>query len=214
MRSLFRLFVVLGAVLTAGCSTTPPTYYYSLMPPPAGTSAQGSGQQQGAGGYAIDVQAVQLPEQVDRLQIVVTDPSSTQVTPLNGYLWASPLADEIRRALSDDLSRTLGVLDVSGVATPASMPVWAVSLQVQRFQSFYEERAVMDVVWQLEPRNFPGKRGRICRAEIQVPVGQGMSSLVAGHQQVVQRLSQMIAGQIRGAALDTAIPGITPKGCT
>ena len=214
MSSFVRPFVVLATMLLGACASVSDSHYYSLMPaaPQVAAASNTSGPANPA--YAISVQTVQLPAQVDKQQIVITDAASTQVTPLNGFLWASPLADEIRRALSDDLSRRLGVLDVSQVAVADGLPVWTISLLVQRFQSFYDDRALLDVVWQLVPSNMPGKPAAICRAAFQVPVEQGMSALVAGHQLALHRLSEAIAGQIRSGTVNGRLAGMTLQGCT
>src|SRR3546814_583190 len=171
------LFLIAG-LLTA-CASTKPSHYYTLLPsvPAQQTPAVNSPLRPD---YAISVQAVQVPEQVDRPQIVVTDPQSTQVVPLNDSLWASPLSDEIGAALSDDLSRRLGVLDLGVGVAPESAPVWRVSLRVQRFESLYSQRALIDATWRLSPVHQPGKKTVICRAEARADVGKGMSALEIG----------------------------------
>jgi uncharacterized lipoprotein YmbA len=202
---------MMAGVLTA-CAVSSP-HYYTLLP----IAASGPAQSPDSGAvrhYAISVQPVVLPEQVDRPQIVITDPGSTQVTPLNSALWASPLSDEIRNALSNDLSRKLGVLDISDGAAPDSLAVWKVSLQVQRFESLYGQHAVLDATWRLTPVNQSGKKTRICRAQAQVPVEAGVSAMVAGHQEALRRLSSLIAAQLAGTAAPPAVAGLQEKGCT
>lgn len=212
--NLCRVLACIVAVgVIAGCSTTQPSQYYTLMPP--SVSQTGAiGPKDKSPGYAISIQHVALPEQVDRPQIVITDPDSTQVTPLNSSLWASPLSDEIRNALSDALSRRLGVLEISPSAAPASLPVWRVALNIQRFESLYGQRAVLDATWRLTPMNQRGKKTRLCRAEMQVPVESGMSAMVAGHRRALQAFADAIANQIEGHEQAQPEPGLQMKGCT
>lgn len=207
------LACVLATGVIAGCSTTQPSQYYTLMPPSV-SQTDAAGPKGKPPGYAISVQHVALPEQVDRPQIVITDPDSTQVTPLNSSLWASPLSDEIRNALSDALSRRLGVLEISASAAPASLPVWRVALNIQRFESLYGRRAVLDATWRLTPLNQRGKKTRLCRAEMQVPVEAGMSAMVGGHRQALQAFAEVIANQIEGRADTGPASGLQMKGCT
>ncbi len=210
--SLSRLFCILSVGVLAACAVPSPKYY-TLLPVAASEPAQNA--DSGAGRrYVISVQPVVLPEQVDRPQIVVTDPGSTQVTPLNRALWASPLSDEIRNALSNDLSRKLGVLDISSGAVPDSLAVWKVSLQVQRFESLYGRHVVLDATWSLTPVNQAGKKTKICRAQAQVPVQAGVSAMIAGHQEALHRLASLIAAQLGGAAAPPAVAGLQEKGCT
>ncbi|MGB6105016.1 MAG: PqiC family protein [Pusillimonas sp.] len=218
MNSLKILVCGLACGLLAACAANKPSHYYSLTSVPSGQSAAGlpvsSGQTAGVPRYAISVQPVELPDQVDRPQIVITDPESTQVMPLGDSLWASPLSYQIRDALSDDLSSLLGVLDVSATGIPGSLPVWQVLLQVQRFESFYNQSAKLDATWRLTPINQGGKASMICRGAVQVPVQQGMSALVAGHQQALRQLAGVIAGQIQTGRPASSDAQVNLKGCT
>lgn len=200
--------VLLAGALGA-CASTPPSYY-TLLP---ASQAEASGAPRlAAPKYAISVQAVQLPEQVDRLQIVLADPAGSQVTPLNSALWAAPLSDEIRNALSNDLSHKLGVLDIANGAVPASVPLWRIAMRVQRFESIYDQRITLDASWRFTPVNQPGKKARLCSAVAQVPVQTGMSALVAGHQQALQGIATLIAAQLAGQPVTVA--GVQDKGCS
>lgn len=212
MTALKLLFVWGSIGLIAGCATPQPTHYYTLLPSFVASAAPTPAKNRVAP-YAISVQTVQLPEQVDKPQIVITDPASTQVMPLNSSLWASPLSDEIRGALSDDLSRRLGVLDVSATGAPESLPIWKIALRVQRFESLYNQRAVLDATWLLTPVNQNGKATRLCRAQVQVPVGEGMSAMVAGHQQALQLLAGLMAEQLETGRPVATSPEIQLKGC-
>lgn len=208
-----RIFysVLLAAGLSA-CAT-PTRHYYTLLPASTVTEPASRDARQSPG-FAISVQPVVLPEQVDRPQIVISDADTAQVTPLNSALWASPLADEIRNALSNELSHQLEVLDVASGGTPESLPIWRVFLRVQRFDSLYNQRAVLDATWRLAPVHQSGKKTVICRAEVQVPVGTGMSALVAGHQEALKRLASVIASQLTKPAGHIAVDGVEDKGCT
>ncbi|HWK70511.1 MAG TPA: ABC-type transport auxiliary lipoprotein family protein [Burkholderiaceae bacterium] len=212
MHGLKTTATFLMAGLLGACASSKPSQYYTLLPPPA-TSQAVPEQAQDRPKFAISVEPVQVPEQVDRPQIVVSDPNSTQVVPLNGSLWASPVADELRNALSDGITRRLGVLDVALAGAPDTLPVWRIGVRVQRFDSLYGERALIDATWRLSPVHQPGKKTRLCRAEARAAVGEGMSALVAGHQAAVDRLAAAIAGQLNGTE-PTNSDGLLFKGCT
>ncbi len=214
--------LALSAVL-AGCAAPPPAHYYTLMPPP-GTSASGaSASGAGAGGattaatggeYAISVQPVTIPAQVDRPQIVVGMDGSAQVVPLNQSLWVSPLDGQVRRALADDLTARLGVLDIAANAAPRSLPVWEVFLTVERFDLVFGKKTVLDVTWRLEPIHRPGWRSNICRVEIVTAVGPGVPALVAGQRAAIRTLSSLIAARITGKpASSRGASTVVDKGC-
>ncbi|MCC2596729.1 ABC-type transport auxiliary lipoprotein family protein [Pusillimonas sp. MFBS29] len=208
--SLKVLICGIAGTLLAGCAADKPSHYYTLMATPAQTHVAGMA----APDYAISVQPVELPEQVDRPQIVLTDPASTQVMPLGDSLWAGPLSTQLRNVLSYELSSQLGALDVASTGMPDTLAVWKVFMQVQRFQSIYNERVLIDATWRLTPVNQGKKRSMICRGVAQTTVQQGVSALVAGHQQSMQELAALIAQQIKTGKTPVSTPNVNLMGCT
>lgn len=209
-------FLLAGTVLimAAGCATPPVSQYYTLSP--ALTQVAGSDAAQSvapAKSYVIDVQPVIVPEQVDRPQIVISLSGSTEVQPLNNSLWASPLSEEIRIALSGDLVRQLGVLDIAERGAPDELPIWKIYLTVQRFDSVYDQSAVLEATWRLTPVNQKGKKVIICRARAQIPVEPGVAGLVAGHQEAVHRIAAAIAAQLTHRVVLSDISGLSMKAC-
>jgi len=181
----------------AGCASAPASHYYSLMPKAVSSAPGQVDAASPQASYTISVGPVSVPDQVDRPQIVLTEPDSTQVTPLSGYLWAAKLSREVRDALADDLSRRLGALEVPPGSVTKGKGNWQVNVKIQRFDSYYGNRAVLDASWELAPHNVQGGRPGYCRARISVPVGEGVSALVQGHQNALWMLSGLIAGQIQ-----------------
>ncbi|TEA78060.1 PqiC family protein [Allopusillimonas ginsengisoli] len=210
MKRINALAALSLCVLLAACAGMSESHYYSLMPSAGPLEAHGSdssevkratGASQATPGYAISVDTVSVPEQVDRPQIVLTDPDSTQVTPLNAYLWASTLSEELRAALADDLSRRLNVIELPAKSVPASLGLWKVDMRVQRFESLYGRHAVLEATWRLRPVNISGRQALLCQVQVVVPVGEGVSSLVHGHQEALAAMSGLIASAIEGKAI-------------
>lgn len=211
--SLKVLICGVACVVLAGCAADKPSHYYTLMATPT-PEQSAAAVDVATPGYAISVQAVELPDQVDRPQIVITDPSSTQVMPLGDSLWSAPLSTQLHNVLAYELSSQLGALDVSGTGMPDQLPVWQVFMQVQRFESLYNERVLIDATWRLTPVNQGKKPSVICRGVAQASVQQGMSALVAGHQQSMRELAAVIAQQIRTGKTAAESTGVNLKGCT
>lgn len=197
MNAIKTLVLVASSCVLAACASSPPSHYYTLISPAA---VRQDAPSSGEPGYAMRMQSVTVPEQVARQQIMLTEADSTQVTPLNTYLWASPLPDEIRRALADDLVRRLGVLQLpDGQAVPERLSLWNVAVNVQRFESLYGQRAVLQATWQLTPSNLK-RKPVFCRATLMVDVGDGIGALVEGHRQALWQLSGLIAEGMRGGS--------------
>lgn len=208
-----RMFVSLIAALMAGCAAPAPQYY-SLQAPAIASQSQ---ERKVASDYVISVQPVLIPEQLARPQIVVATPDSAEVIPLNAALWAGPLEAQIRDALADALTERLNVVDV-GLSRVEGPPVWRIYVDVQRFDSVYDEAIRQDVVWRMVPQGMPEQVGkRVCSAQLRLAVGTGMSALVEGHRQSLNILADVMArtlpGQGDGSVPDAAPEGLNFRGC-
>lgn len=205
-----------GLVVLTGCAASDATRYYSLQQPVQALSqSAASSPRAAAPAYVISVQPVSVPEQVDRLQIVVTDPASTQVYPLDSYVWVAPLAQEFRTALSAALQAQLNTLDIDLTQLPEGRPAWKVLSQVQRFESIYDTHVALEVTWALEPLNQPAQVSHLCGARVILPVKNGVSALVAGHREALNRVAQTMARhlQAQGRAFN-AVEGVELVSCS
>lgn len=207
--------LVLGVMvvgLLAGCAS-PASEYFTLVPRAAPARlAQAPAH---PASFAIRVLPVSVPEQVDRPQIVLSTPGSDRVTLLNSSLWASPLSEEIRHALSDDLSARLGVLDIPAGTVPGSLPIWRIGVTVHRFDSVYDHFALLDATWTMDKNLGRDDKipPRVCRAVVRVPVETGVMGVVMGQQQALQYFAGAIASQLTGETLDDQAGRVTLKGC-
>jgi uncharacterized protein len=120
---------------------------------------------------------------------------SAQVRVLEDERWASLPADEVRRALSADLSQRLGAIDVYGTPHPEGVPVYRVKLTVQRFESSPGRRALIDAVWSV--RGVNNQAVLTCRTQAEQTVDAGYDALVAGHRRAVDQLASEISAGIR-----------------
>lgn len=183
------------AALLAGCAS-PSSNFYTLSPTddaartPAATTA-------GNPSMLIELAPVDVPPQVAKAQFVVqTD--ANQVRVLEQERWASLPGDEIRRALSGDLTQQLGTIDVYGSPHPAGVPVYRVSVNVQRFESWPGSHALVDAVWSV--RSLDSQTVMTCRSTLSEPVSGGYDALVAAHRRAVAALSESIASGVRALA--------------
>jgi uncharacterized lipoprotein YmbA len=109
--------------------------------------------------------------------------------------WSSLPADEVRRALSSDLTQQLGAIDVYNTPRPDSVPVYRVKVNVQRFESWPGAQAVIDAVWSV--RAAGSQAVLTCRTVVRQPVGDGYDALVAGHRKAVDQLATEISAGVR-----------------
>src|SRR5579863_797137 len=197
---------VAGVAALAACSS-PPSRFYTLgaggAPTGALATAAASAPQAAVvpapanPALLIEVPPVDVPSQVARNQLVVRT-NASQIDVLEQERWASPPGDEIRRALSGDLTRRLDTIDVSGSPYPAGVPVYRISVNVQRFESWPGSQAVLEAVWSV--RAVGTGAVLTCRTLAAEPVGPGIDALVEGHRRAVDQMSADIAAGVRSLA--------------
>ncbi|EKS9898593.1 membrane integrity-associated transporter subunit PqiC, partial [Burkholderia pyrrocinia] len=167
-----------AALALAACSS-PPARFYTLSPADAAAPVRTAPANPA---FLIEVPSVGVPEQVAKNQLVVQK-NAAQVDVLEQERWASPPADEIRRALSDDLAAQLGTIDVANSAYPPGVPVYRISVNVQRFESWPGKRAAVDAVWSVRPLGTQAVM--TCRTSVAEPVADSYDALVAGHRRAL-----------------------------
>ncbi|SAL12409.1 PqiC family protein [Caballeronia humi] len=190
MRSGAFLMTAAALSILAGCASSPSSRFYTLGGEAPSVSTMPAS-------FYIEVPPVDMPQQVAKNQLVVQT-SAAQVQVLEEERWASLPADEVRRALSSDLTRQLGAIDVYGTPRPDSVAVYRVKVNVQRFESWPGARAVIDAVWSV--RAAGSQTVLTCRTVAQQPVGAGYDALVAGHRKAVDQLAAEISAGVRAVS--------------
>jgi uncharacterized protein len=196
MRNLVAAALALGL---AGCASEPAHYYTLLAPAPAdaGTASRAP--------FDFELMPVGIPAQVDQPQLVIRQ-GGQGVAPLSGERWIAPLADEVRAALSADLSQSLHARDATGMPS-GGKPRLRIKVDLRRFDSAPGDYALVDAAWTV--RQLQGDATLACTSQIREPVGAGYGALVEGHQQALARLAGEIAraaGPV-AAGKPTACPG-------
>jgi uncharacterized lipoprotein YmbA len=185
------LLLTLGAAgVLAACASSPSSRFYTL----GGAVESRSAVSSAPAAFYFELAPVDVPQQVSRNQMVVQT-SPAQVSVLEEERWASLPADEVRRALSGDLSQQLNAIDVYGTPYPESAQVYRVKVKVQRFESWPGSQAVIDAVWSV--RAAGSQVVLTCRTVAQERVGGGFDALVDGHRKAVDELASAISAGVR-----------------
>lgn len=177
----------LFVVALAACSSAP-VHFHTLVPPAAGPSAT-------VAPFAIDVQAVGVPPQVDQPSMVLRSGSSS-MNVLDGERWASPLGDEIRTALAADLSSRLGTHDIHGLPRAKDAKVVRVQVDVRRFDSELGGSATLEAAWSVRM----DEQSANCASRVVEPAGSSYDTLVDAHQRALGQLADQIATASRAVA--------------
>ncbi|SAK40457.1 lipoprotein [Caballeronia pedi] len=201
------LISILGAAAMLAACASPSSRFYTLgggeARPVPSTPAS----------FYFELAPVDMPQQVAKNQLVVQT-SPAQVRVLEEERWASLPGDEVRRALSADLTQQLGAIDVYGTPHPESVPVYRVKVNVQRFESWPGSQAVIDAVWSV--RAAGSDTVLTCRTVAQERVGTGYDALVDGHRKAVDALASAISAGVRSLSslphASASTPAATTKG--
>ncbi|MBB3227353.1 hypothetical protein FHW69_001976 [Luteibacter sp. Sphag1AF] len=197
MHSIRKLALPAMMVLSLAACSSAPTHFHTLVPPAGSATVSPD-----AAPFLIDVQPVRIPPQVDQPQLVLRQGNSNMVM-MDGERWVSPLADEVRGALSADLSTMLGTHDVNGLPRSAGQSVVKVQLDVRRFDSQLGGQATLEAAWSVR-----GKSSLACASRVSEAAGSSYSDLVEAHQRALAQVATQIARAARAAAAgqDSACP--------
>ena len=181
-----QLMVAFGAAALAACASAP-VHYYTLVPAPDSTQADAAVP---PASFQFELLPVGIPAQVDVPQLVVRQ-GGQSVALLDGERWIAPLADEVRGALSVDLSHRLNAQDIGSGLPVDGKPVLRIKIDLRRFESSPGQYASIDATWSIRP--LKGDTVLTCSSHISENPGQGYDGLVAAHQQALSELAGRIA---------------------
>jgi uncharacterized lipoprotein YmbA len=184
------LFALTG--LLAGCASAP-VQLYTLAPPPSPSPSPALSGVPAAvpAAFAIDVLPVGVPEQLDQPRLVIRQGGGSLVV-LEGERWGGPLSDELRAALSLELTRRLATLDLAGLSPPPGRPVLRIKVQLRRFDVWPGDRAYLEADWSLVPDDASGRRA-VCHSTLDAAAPAPRPEMVLALQRLVARLAERIA---------------------
>ncbi len=185
-----------ASLMLAACGSPAPPRFHSLMPAQPSVGAVPS-----AAALAWQLLPVSVPAQVDQPQFVVRRADDT-FTVLEQERWIAPLNDEIRAALSEHLTATLGA---PGAVPASGRKNWRIALDVQRFDST-PGRTTLVAQWALLAG--PDTPALRCRGVHEQNVGSGVPAMAGGHRRAVERLGAEISLAL--TALDAGRAGGCP----
>jgi len=197
MRWLRHITLLAVMSLLSACGTTPAERFYTLNAPaaaPAPTSPPGNM----PAPYSVALGAVELPEMVDRPQLVVRT-SANRVAVLEQQRWAEPLNSAIPRVLAASLSAQLGGIQVAvRGAAAARNAKYRVAVKIVQLESELDRAVTLEASWSIRSTSggaLPGGRLQL-REGTQ---GSGFEALVAAHERALVRLSAELAQGIQAA---------------
>ena len=183
MSWLLCVVIVTGACCS--CASAP-IHYHSLTP---ATSAMSSGTRPAC--CNLEVASVRIPAEVDRSELVVRQ-SDGELVVLDNEAWISPLRDEIRSALLNEIRQRM-----SGRKADAAAPQKiTVRINIQHFESVPSSYALVQVAWRLTLSLASNEVTCDCQTTAKIEVASGVPALVRGHQQALAKVGDQIAASV------------------
>lgn len=197
----FRLgLLALLIPLVAGCTgTLPPPDLHVLSSLPR-EAATGPGSPAAARGPAVGVEQANIPEYLDRPEIVTRSGANTiQVS--QGDRWGQRLQGDVTRVVADNLR---GLLPSDNVFVlplrRREQLAYTVTLDVTSFERDASGDAVLNAYWSVLDAQTEAERAG-ARARYVEPVeGEGIEATVAAMNRALNALSRDIAAGIRRAS--------------
>jgi uncharacterized protein len=188
--------VLFIAVLFVGCrSSAPPVQFYTLSPLSAATEK--ANPTDAAPNIAVGVGPVEMPQVLDRPQIVTrTGPNKIMLDEF--HRWAGSLQADFARVLAENISF---LLDIDHVAVypweVGFAPDYRIALNIRSFVGQWGKNVLLDVIWQITDRT-GAKPLAVKKSVITEPLSaEDYDALVAAQSQAIARLSREIVQEIR-----------------
>jgi len=170
------LAALAALAVLAGCASPEPRYY---------TLANGEATAPAAATTPIwiEVAPVRVPERLNRPQLVVADGSEGGLKLLDLSRWSSPLPDELRDALSQQLQARLGAVDTYQQGLSEVTPVYRVTTEVVRLDGDLGQRAAATIAWTV--RKLPDGKVLSGRTQTELPAPGQVDGMVTAYRQIV-----------------------------
>ena len=182
-----RLFILLAAVLVAGCSQPSQTFYVLTA----------SGPVPSGGGIGIGVGPINLAEYLDRANLV-TQEAPNQLGVAEDHRWAGDLTASIARVTAANLGRQLHTGNVRTYPWQTDSEIsYQITLDVRQLHSETDGFAICEIGWRaysLPDRRLTASKPFTDREPLE---SAGYNASVAAQSRLLERLAENIAASLR-----------------
>ncbi len=174
--------------LLCGClsfSDSPPSQFYMLKTLPAEPLSQAK--------LNIGIQEVQVPEYINRPQIVTTQ-NAVEYNISEFNRWSSPLSGIVQRTLASDMAYLLPKSFIKPSSVISDNYTYTISLEINRFDGEFGKDAKLEVWWYILNR-----AGTILyrgQSNLSQPTGTNYEELVSAQSRLLAELAEQIAKKI------------------
>ena len=186
MMKKFALLLLVGLV-TACFGNTPNSRFYQL-------SADASLTPVSTRRFSLRVAEIDVPDYLDRPQIVTFVADSHQLHLAEFERWGEPFSANVSRALADDLSLLLPKAAVRFEAVSLQDTIYTLEAEINRMDAILGDKIQFDVWWTLSKNGTAMRRER---TQLSMPVGKSYEDLVAAESILIGRWAEQIAKKLK-----------------
>ena len=183
------LLLVVASAWLAACATSPQSRFYTLTPLASAEKKQPSM-------VSVNVAPVEIPDYLDRPQIVTRDGRNRLVL-AEFHRWAGSIGENMSVVLAEDLAMLLGTDRVFvNTAAPSNEADYSVTMRVLRLDALPGDHVLLKAQWTLFCG--PGSKKGVTRvSNITERLNDGSyDTMVAAVNQAVEKVSREIAREI------------------
>ncbi|WER46655.1 PqiC family protein [Cupriavidus sp. WKF15] len=191
------LAALAAATVLAGCASPEPRYY-TLAQGPAAAVASAATPATNTDPLWIEVAPVRVPERLNRPQLVVRDSrngNEAGLRLLDLSRWSSPLPDEMRDALSQQLQASLGAVDTYQQGLADVSPVYRITTEVVRLDADIGQRAGATINWTV--RRLPDGKVVSGRTQSDLAAPGEVEGVVAAYREILSAAANDIAAGLQ-----------------
>jgi len=175
----------LAALLLAACGGGASIHYHTLMAP-------ADAEPVAVGSTTFVLSDIQLPPQVDVPELVIRHGEGRSKR-LENDLWAGPLRDEMKNAISTRLRSAHGLRDMDSLTARPPDGSWQIRLAVRRLEVWPGDHVRLEADWRLSGvQTVP-----FCSFQEQKSVGKSTDEAVLTLQSLVRDLADSIAQSLQ-----------------
>lgn len=184
-KQIFALFMI---GLLGGClgGYSPQSRFYNLQPADAAGITVVSPRK-----ISMGINEVELPDYLDRPQMVSFDQGKPQMNIAETDRWGEPLASMIQRTMAADLALYLPQAVVKPRSSLMEKFNFIVDVQIIRFDMIRENEAVLEAWWYIS--NADGHIVYRHKTALTQKIGSGFDSFVKAESQMLTQMSREIA---------------------
>ncbi|MBQ8785892.1 MAG: membrane integrity-associated transporter subunit PqiC [Alphaproteobacteria bacterium] len=181
-----KKYVVVFTLLLSACAMSPNSHFYQLQ-------AQKNDVAISNRSISVGIEEVDVPQYIDRPQIVLIKKNSSELSVSEFHRWAEPLTSSITRILADDISTFMPKSVIKPQSYTMEQFNFTINVEINKFDAELNDKVTLDAWWTIY-RN--GKNVARGRSTLDAPAGDTYDSIVNAQSNLINEMAKQIAQKL------------------